>query len=216
MIYAILNAKGGIRMVQPKPENIMIGKRIKSIRISKGIDLAKFGKMVNPPASASIVSRWERGINLPNSQRIKSIAEIGNVSVNFLLNGTQMSIKDIKKFQSTLSRDNLTDEEKKRVKEISIETRSAIQSVNEPFDKVSRQVFKNSFLAGLSPEELTLANHISILLSHISDSEVSDSFLKGFAVYLDEITHLLSGSISKKDFRECQDALSKCIDKNFE
>ncbi|MEN2361199.1 helix-turn-helix domain-containing protein [Levilactobacillus brevis] len=202
-------------MVQSKPENIMIGKRIKSIRISKGIDLAKFGKMVNPPASASIVSRWERGINLPNSQRIKSIAEIGNVSVDFLLNGTQMSIKDIKKFQSTLSRDNLTDEEKKRIKEISIETRSAIQSVNEPFDKISRQVFKDSFLVGLSPEARILANQISILIGQISTSEVPDSFFEDFTVYLGGITHLLSGSLSKKDFEEYQDALSKCIDKNF-
>ncbi|WP_087717096.1 helix-turn-helix domain-containing protein [Levilactobacillus brevis] len=203
-------------MVQSKPENIMIGKRIKSIRISKGIDLAKFGKMVNPPASASIVSRWERGINLPNSQRIKSIAEIGNVSVNFLLNGTQMSIKDIKKFQSTLSRDNLTDEEKKRIKEISIETRSAVQSVNEPFDKISRQVFKDSFLSDLSPEKRILANHISILLSHISASEVSDNFLEDLTVYLNGITCLLSGSISKKDFEKYQNDLSKDIDKNFE
>lgn len=203
-------------MVQSKPENIMIGKRIKSIRISKGIDLAEFGKMVNPPASASIVSRWERGINLPNSQRIKSIAEIGNVSVNFLLNGTQMSIKDIKKFQSTLSSDNLTDEEKKRIKEISIETRSAIQSVNEPFNKTSRQVFKDSFLAGLSQEERMLTNQISVLIGQISNSEVPDSFLEEFTVYLGGITHLLSGSLSKKDFREYQDALSKYIDKNFE
>lgn len=205
-----------LKMVKSKPENILIGQRIKSIRIGKGVDLNKFGKMVNPPASASIVSRWERGVNLPNNQRIKSIANIGNVSVDFLLNGTQMSIKNVEEFQSRIvNKNNLNEEERRKSKEISIETSLAFLAANEPFDKISRQVFKDSFLAGLSQEERILANQISVLIGHISDSEVSDNFLEDLTVYLNGITSLLSGSISKKDFGEYQSTLSKSIDKNF-
>lgn len=74
-------------MVEVKPENMGVGKRIKTIRIAMGMDLAELGSKVNPPASASLASRWERGVNLPNNKRLQSIAELGNVTVDYLLNG---------------------------------------------------------------------------------------------------------------------------------
>lgn len=176
----------------------------------------EFGSLIDSNVKSGTVTNWESGKNAPNKKRLKRIADLCGVSVNFLLNGTQMSIRDVKRFQSTLiDKSTLTNEEKRIAKEISIETRLAIQSANEPFDKISRQVFKDSFLAGLSPEERTLANKISILIGKISDSKVSDNFLEDLATYLNGITSLLSGSISKKDFGEYQDTLSKSIDKNF-
>ena len=73
--------------IKSEIQKIEIGKRIKNIRISLGKDLNSFGKMLNQPASASLVSRWERGVNKPNNNRLQSISEIGHVSVDFLLNG---------------------------------------------------------------------------------------------------------------------------------
>jgi len=201
---------------------ISTGERIKAIRILMGKTQADFAFSINKKLGSDgtvtrgTVNNWEHGRNLPNKRRLKSISDVANVSIDFLLNGTQMPIEDIKKFQSTLiNRDNLTGEEKRRAKEISIETRLVAQSVNESFNKTSRQVFKDSFLVGLSPEARILANQISVLVGQISTSEVPESFLEDFTVYLGGITHLLSGSLSKKDFGEYQDALSKCIDKNF-
>ncbi|MCE6009454.1 helix-turn-helix domain-containing protein [Levilactobacillus brevis] len=193
-----------------------VGKRIKMLRISKGMTMNEFGNLIDSNVKSGTVTNWESGKNAPNKKRLKRIADLCGVSVDFLLNGTQMSIRDIKRFQSALiDKNTLTNEEKRIAREISIENRLAIQAASEPFDKISRQVFKDSFLAGLSPEERALANQISILFGKISDSGVSDNFLEGFTVYLREITGLLSGSISKKDFGEYQDTLSKCIDKNF-
>lgn len=68
-------------------KNIEIGARIKDIRISLGLTMKEFGKKFDPPASDSIVSRWERGVNLPNNERLKRIAELGNVPVLYLLEG---------------------------------------------------------------------------------------------------------------------------------
>lgn len=68
-------------------KNIEIGARIKDIRISLGLTMKDFGKKFDPPASDSIVSRWERGVNLPNNERLKRIAELGNVPVLYLLEG---------------------------------------------------------------------------------------------------------------------------------
>lgn len=73
-----------------------IGTRIKTIRKKLGLNMKEFGEKFNPIASDSIVSRWERGVNLPNNERLKKIAELGNVSMPFLLEGKK-TIEDIKK-----------------------------------------------------------------------------------------------------------------------
>lgn len=67
--------------------NKIIGSRIKEIRLQSGLTLEKFGKLFSPPVDKSLVSRWEKGINLPNNDRIKRIAEIGKVSIDYLKHG---------------------------------------------------------------------------------------------------------------------------------
>lgn len=64
-----------------------IGSRIKAIRVNKGLTMEDFGKLFNPPANKSLVSKWESGKSLPNNERLKKISEIGNVSMMFLLKG---------------------------------------------------------------------------------------------------------------------------------
>ena len=68
-------------------QKIEIGKRIKAVRQSFGLEQGEFGEKLTPPAYASNVSKWELGKHLPNSQRLQSIAKLGHISVDFLLNG---------------------------------------------------------------------------------------------------------------------------------
>src|SRR5699024_6024266 len=65
-----------------------VGLRIRSIRKDKGMTLDDFGDLLTPPASDSIVSRWERGVSLPSNERTKQIAKEGNISVDELLHGS--------------------------------------------------------------------------------------------------------------------------------
>ena len=65
-----------------------VGLRIRSIRKGRGMTLDDFGDLLNPPASDSIVSRWERGVSLPSNERTKQIAKEGNISVDELLYGS--------------------------------------------------------------------------------------------------------------------------------
>lgn len=71
-------------------DNKQVGQRIKSIRLNLGLTAEQFGEKIdkNSPASQSLVSRWERGINLPNRDRLKSIAKEAEISVNELLYGS--------------------------------------------------------------------------------------------------------------------------------
>lgn len=64
---------------------IEVGKRIKNIRINLKETTAEFANNFDPPSSNSLVSRWERGVNLPNSERLKVIADLGGISVDELL-----------------------------------------------------------------------------------------------------------------------------------
>lgn len=65
----------------------IIGERIRVIRNELGLTMNEFGKKFTPPASDSIVSRWERGVSSPNNERLKRIAEIGNISMLYLTTG---------------------------------------------------------------------------------------------------------------------------------
>ena len=64
-----------------------IGLRIKQIRKGLGLTMKEFGEKFDPPASDSIVSRWERGISVPSNERLTSIAELGNISTFYLTTG---------------------------------------------------------------------------------------------------------------------------------
>lgn len=71
-----------------------VGNRIKMIRQSLGMTMAEFGALVDKkaPASDSIVSRWEKGTSIPSSKRLKTIAELGNTTVAYLLRPTDGEI----------------------------------------------------------------------------------------------------------------------------
>lgn len=88
----------------PTIDNQAVGKRIKEIRSTvyeTKLTQSEFGNLLDPPVKKSAVRNWEKGDNLPNSERIRQISEIGNVSTDFILFGKHLSgygerIKDIR------------------------------------------------------------------------------------------------------------------------
>ena len=66
-----------------------IGKKIKNIRKSLGFSQLEFSKVIG--ATKSAVANWENGYNYPNNERLKTIAELGNTTVNHLLNSNHLS-----------------------------------------------------------------------------------------------------------------------------
>lgn len=74
-----------------KVDNKLVGSTIKKIRIEMGLTVAEFGMLLDPPASDSLVSRWERGVNLPNKSRLKSIANIAGIPISELIYGSPVN-----------------------------------------------------------------------------------------------------------------------------
>ena len=65
--------------------SVEVGNRIKDIRLSLGLTMEEFGKLFDEPAAQSIISRWEVGKSVPNANRLKKIAELGDTTVQELL-----------------------------------------------------------------------------------------------------------------------------------
>lgn len=62
-----------------------IGYSIKLIRKELGLTMEEFGKKFDPHADKSNVSKWEKGICVPNNHRLKEIAKLGNTTVADLI-----------------------------------------------------------------------------------------------------------------------------------
>lgn len=74
-------------MNNDKIDKKAVGKRIKALRTQKGLTMEQFGGLFSPPASKSIVSRWEKGQSIPSNDRIKKISEEYNLPTFSLLYG---------------------------------------------------------------------------------------------------------------------------------
>lgn len=76
-------------------EKKKIGSRIKKIRLEKGMTLEEFGKLFD--TSKSNVSMWEKGRSLPNPERMKQIAKVGDTTVSDLMATNNARILTISK-----------------------------------------------------------------------------------------------------------------------
>lgn len=75
-------------MALSKEEKKSIGKRIRKIRLEKGMTTKEFGQLFN--ATDSNVSSWEKGRTSPNPERLNLIAKIGNITIDELLKGSKI------------------------------------------------------------------------------------------------------------------------------
>ena len=66
-----------------------IGQKIKAIRKSLGLSKLEFSKVIG--ATKSAVNNWENGYNYPNNERLKQIANLGNITVDELLNDNPLA-----------------------------------------------------------------------------------------------------------------------------
>lgn len=97
------------------------GERVQTIRKKLGMNMRQFANAIDDKASAGTVSNWEYGKNMPNAQRIKRIAELGNVTIEYLEHGKieinetknmellKMAVKEAKLKTDTTLIENLDD-----------------------------------------------------------------------------------------------------------
>lgn len=64
-----------------------VGERIRQIRKQNGYSMEQFGKQIGDAPRGSVNS-WEKGVNLPNKERLDMISIMGNTTTDELLYGT--------------------------------------------------------------------------------------------------------------------------------
>lgn len=65
-----------------------IGHRIREIRKRLGLSMTAFAEKIDNKSKSGTISNWETGKNLPNNERLKRIAELGETTVEYLLYGS--------------------------------------------------------------------------------------------------------------------------------
>lgn len=81
----------------PKVDKEELGKRIQEIRKNREESLEKFGENFSRIVGKNVVSRWEKGINTPDIDRLMNISYLGNTTATYLMYGdkyTTMLKKD--------------------------------------------------------------------------------------------------------------------------
>lgn len=70
-----------------KDDKIVMGKRIREVRKNREETLEKFGKNFTIYTGKNVISRWEKGINIPDIEKLMNIAYLGKVTVPHLMYG---------------------------------------------------------------------------------------------------------------------------------
>lgn len=73
--------------IENKLNTNKVARSIRVVRKSLGLSMEEFASRIDDKAKSGTVSNWETGKNLPNNKRLKKIAELGEITVDELLNG---------------------------------------------------------------------------------------------------------------------------------
>lgn len=124
-----------------------IGSRIRAVRLRLGLSMEEFIERIdNKPGKgrSGTVNNWESGKNAPNKQRLKRIAELGGVSVEYLINGSRLSIDDIKKLADKLTKEGyLTSEEIKKANEAMLDSKEISKTIFDSTNQKAKAKLKN-------------------------------------------------------------------------
>lgn len=132
-------------MTEPIDKNVL-GLKIKQIREQNGLTMEEFIERLDGKSGknrSGTVNNWESGKNSPNKKRLKKIAELGNVSVDYLLHGKiylHSYNKDFQRLLQILSDNYLDEWDQKTV----VETMQGLSDIMES-DSRDQAMYSNWF-----------------------------------------------------------------------
>lgn len=173
-----------------------IGNRIKQVRLKNGKSQEDFGSLFDPPVNKASVSRWESGKTLPTSKRLQKIADLGGVSVEYLINGDHSSDAEIKNiFNKVLySSADLTKEEKQKLNAAQLDfkliTNKMSATAQNRIDRENALIAKHPF----SISDLNVYGSFLSLLNQIRLHGTEDQ-MTDFFVIITLISQVANGDI---------------------
>lgn len=177
-----------------KKEDIILGNRIKDIRIRLNYDQKRFAKEIG--ATVSALSNWENGRNKPNMEKLSNIAKIGNTTVEELLYGDVIRSYFNEHWKNLIENEDAS----KEYYDINQEEFEYVQSVKE---KVYNNFYKLALEYGLNDNNdnniYLFSLSISLLLSEYHSSKVKSlssryTVIKTITKAVRQITQTLSSA----------------------
>lgn len=161
-------------------ERKQTGLRIKQIRLARKLSMQEFAKLVDPngKAQSGTVANWETGKNAPNKKRLEKIAKIGDVSVDFLLNGfTSEKDKEFEELRKKIANGIITNDNELSENDRKIAHEKGIDFNIKSTDYPNNQI--NQVLNAFSDENVK-----KIFSSSSADLSV---FMYGISIFISEL-----------------------------
>lgn len=204
----------------------LTGQRIKTIRITLGKTQADFADSINQrldsdgTVTRGTVNNWEHGRNLPNKRRLKIIADLGGVSVDYLLHGSSITVSTIDSLAEKYKRGTITPDEKLLMNEASIDFRIETSNMVKATKNMAEKVFNETTYESFSPSQKVLAVQISRLMLQLKEQERDgtdnlDELFTSLTAFMSGLTTVISGEKKPSEFKEFQDSLTTSINKHF-
>lgn len=139
-------------------KNAGLGERIKHIRIANKMTMEEFGHAVLE-ANKSLVSKWERGDVTPNNERLAKIAELGNISTQYLLTGNivdSLSLEERKEILRERLKESFSDSDEKEKDLDDLKNRLEQMRVKvNSMPLILEEVFQSEFTVQINNKNLT-------------------------------------------------------------
>lgn len=204
----------------------LTGQRIKTIRITLGKTQADFADSINQrldsdgTVTRGTVNNWEHGRNLPNKRRLKIIADLGGVSVDYLLHGSSITVSTIDSLAEKYKRGTITPDEKLLMNEASIDFRIETSNMVKATKNTAEKLFNETAYESFSPSQKVLAVQISRLMLQLKEQERDgtdnlDELFTSLTAFMSGLTTVISGEKKPSEFKEFQDSLTTSINKHF-
>lgn len=219
-----------------------IATRISLVRNGLDMTLKDFGKQFTSPVNAGVVQKWERGTNLPNDEHMIEIAKLGNISINWLMYGSDFEnlqnhllpqvFQKLESFETMLRNNNINDTQTNEISNNIIEFLNSLklESILGPEDmtanllapKYRLQYVMETVLAN-EPTELEIMkfNNLFNLLTLFITAKVNTPDTYDDNIEIIDLLLWLSGNHPKDVYKDNQgfrrfvdsDGLEKHIDK---
>lgn len=203
---------------------VALGARIKAIRQKRGENQSQFGAHFTPAVSKGAVSRWESGDTKPNATRLREIAKLGDVTVEFLVNGDTTTVEEKQKLLNKIINqpESTNIEDKKQLNSIQLEL-SQMLGLRDLNEKTKNSNIQNKqlndleaemrvfFDGKLNPTQVRFLAQVFKLLNNLNLQDDSSNIQKS-AEILFHVNQISEGNElydKKKDLAEIDDFLTK-------
>lgn len=177
--------------------NIIVGQRIKSLRLELGESMEKFGERFN--TSKGTINNWEKGRNLPNKQNLLKLSQLAKTTVKDFMFSVPQNTKD-NVFNEVLNAKILDEEERKYIKEHFSENSLSDFENNSVYWEVHMEALSDDYKVKKFIETHTNTEILDYISNNLYDNFLESLTILNSALYEHNLKERLDTEDDKQRF----------------